>query len=195
MFSMASTKHEVVHLQPLGATMAFQYKDALVPLLGRVDPEIATQEYLLAARKPNGTPLYAKWHHSAILHREQTPIGVMIGYERPATHGDPLYENAELHLGILAVAETEEGHGFATRMVRSFTDHAIHEGRFRAISGAIEYIGLTVPDENENASRLYKGFGLTVVGSEIRSGTLMNIMRAPIQDIVASERYQYAATL
>jgi ribosomal protein S18 acetylase RimI-like enzyme len=187
---------EIVYLSPLGASEAHKNAAVLLPLLGRIDPKIATMRYLLAARKPDDTPLHAKWQHSAVLRRPNSPpIGVMLGYERAANPGDPLYEVPELHLGALALAESEQGQGFATRMLRSFTDHAVQQRHFSAIPGEIEHIGLTVSEENTRAQRLYEGFGLTVVGSDTREGQLMNIMRGSIPDIVQSPQYQYALNL
>jgi ribosomal protein S18 acetylase RimI-like enzyme len=193
---MANSNPEIVYLSPLGASDAHKNAAALLPLLGRIDPEIATTKYLLASRTPDDTPLYAKWQHSAVLRRPNSPpIGVMLGYERAANPGDPLYEVPELHLGALALAESEQGQGFATRMLRSFTDHAVQQQHFRVIPGEIEHIGLAVPEENTRAKRLYEGFGFTVVGGDIREGRLMNVMRGSIPDIVQSPQYQYALNL
>lgn len=181
-------------IEQLDLLTATQEADVLLPLMGLVNESAAAPSYLLTSHKGDGEPLYGKWEHSRILREDGKPIGLALVYERPADES-PLYPEAELHLGILAVDNSKQGKGYGSLLLRQFVDEAIIRRDFTFLGGPIKHVGLSVADNKVGPRKLYGAFGFSDVGLQERETETLHVMRAGLLDVVKSEKYQQTPVL
>jgi GNAT superfamily N-acetyltransferase len=189
-YSRTMTSPNDLQLEPLDYETAWLERERLLPMMAQIEPRTGTLAYLMAEEKANGMPLAARWERSFIAREGEPPVGVAIIYERAAEPDSNHYKEAELHLGVLAARHDKHGRGLGSLMMATFIDSAVQLPHFTADKReSIRHIGLTVDGQNP-AKRLYESFGLLTVGTTVRDGKLLHIMRAPVADALQSAGYQ-----
>lgn len=143
--------------KPLSRELAEQYADKLAALADQIPGVSYTTETVLAETKGE-RQLLGKWDHSLVVMESQTPIGLVIGYERQA-EGNEQYPENTLYISELAVDEGYRKRGIAQHLLTRFIQKTSQRG-FLHIPGQLNYsVQTNSEDWNQHVINLYKSFG------------------------------------
>ena len=140
--------------------IAQKYASALAEIVGQIQIPLIHHysEREILAESKGARKFYGKWEHSLVVLDQETPIAVIIGYEREAEKNEQYPENT-LYISELAVHQDYQRRGIGRRLLRNFLDYNIEKG-FIYLGGDLNFSIQTKSAEwNEYVQNLYKSFG------------------------------------
>lgn len=97
-----------------------QYVEVLTTLIDQIPLVSYTKDDILAESKDKGERIfYGKWEHSLVLFDQDTPIAVVIAYERKSENNDQYPKNT-IYLSELAVDKNYQRRGIARKILQTF---------------------------------------------------------------------------
>jgi ribosomal protein S18 acetylase RimI-like enzyme len=104
---------------------------------------------------------HAKWHHSLVALDENTPIGILIAYERDR---DEHYKNPTLYIAEIAIEKGYRNNKIGSKLIQNVIDQAKHHEYIKFES--IKTISVQTNDDRGNVAvqSFYEKFGFIKTG-------------------------------
>lgn len=135
--------------------VADTYADQLIDLADTIPLVNFTKEELLSESKKDRV-FYSKWDHSLVVFDNDTPIALIIGYERPKEDNDKYPENS-IYISELAVDKNYRNQGIAKELISLFLKRS---NSFLYLDGRTVFAVQTNSAEwNKHVIKLYESFG------------------------------------
>jgi len=141
-----------------------QIAQRYAPLLAQIVDQIQIpfidhySEREILAESKGERRFYGKWEHSLLVLDQETPVAVIIGYEREAEKNEQYPENT-LYISELAVRQDYQRRGIGRRLLRIFLDYNTEKG-FIYLEGEPNFsIQANCAPWNEYVQNLYKSSG------------------------------------
>ncbi len=172
-------------VQALDKGFATEHVDRLYELVKLIPGVHYEPEDVLATTKPDGRIMHAKWQHSYVIVDDQTPVGLVMGYERKA-EANALYPSNSLYISELAVDPAYQHHGYARELLARQLKDTLNRG-FAELDGAIRFSVQTNSAEwNEPVRELYKSFSFQITGHKQYPNRTDVVMQADVQGVTAA---------
>mgnify|MGYP001609452364 FL=1 len=137
--------------------LAERYIQKILALVNLIPLIHHTAEEVLADKKMERI-LYAKWDHSLVIFDKDTPMGVLIAYERASENNDQ-YPYNSININELVIGPTYRNQGLGKNLLSFFFNWSSQVGMVK-LDGKLRYSIQTNSDpSNLYVQKLYESFG------------------------------------